>query len=537
LECGQLQLLNPAPAALLRSPHSWISYIEPEGHLDSVADEICSLPGARNDWRVGAVTYKDASTLARLHRRGWTNTWQLDPASDLGITDGSVDLAIIQDQLTVERARAIAATRGVVDVLLVRHILEHTHRPREFLAALGQMVKPGGVMILECPDSSKAFINREYTVLWEEHLWYFTPELFSRFFANFEMRLLRLLIFPYPVENTLVAFVRPHEREDNIRAPSPSKLEDEHGQMLRYAKEFPFQKAAWQDWFRSQAGRVATFGAGHSTCAFINVFELGPYIEFVADDHPKKQGLYLPGCATPILPSAKLNDAGIDWCLMGLSPESESKVLARQQAAVERGVKFLSIFPMSSRAASVVKPQPGTSPDVLRSDPDLPMLSDASVAQLRDSVRRSSRYRNRYCGHAYATAALHEMLICLHANTYVRPHRHHGKAESVQVVDGFADLVLFTNDGAIDQIVSLGPPGSGLPWYVRLARPVFHTLLLRGEEFIFMETTLGPFRREDTEMAAWAPDDSDVVGIAKYATGLLADALTRAPEAHRSAPA
>ena len=119
------------------------------------------------------------------------------------------------------------------------------------------------------------------------------------------------------------------------------------------------------------------------------------------------------------------------------------------------------------------------------------------------------------------------MLICLHANGYVRPHRHHGKAESIHVVAGFADLVLFAEDGRIEKVVPLGPYGSGRTWYIRLSHPVYHTLVLRGEDFIFQETTLGPFKREDTEMASWAPEEKDIPKIPAYKTFLLSEILTR----------
>src|SRR5688572_16261160 len=106
--CGQLQLSNPAPADLLRSPHPWVSYIEPEGHLDRLVEELCALPGANSLWNVGAVTYKDASTLERLRKHGWQRLWQLDPAEDLDMDAGASDLGLVQEQLTPERARRAA---------------------------------------------------------------------------------------------------------------------------------------------------------------------------------------------------------------------------------------------------------------------------------------------------------------------------------------------------------------------------------------------------------------------------------------------
>ncbi len=525
--CGQLQIQDPAPVKLLRSPHNWVSYIEPEGHLDRLVDELCALPGAGPQWRVGGVTYKDHSTLERLRQRGWNSLWQLDPAADLEIEDGAADLAVIQELLTPERARRAAAKHGRADLLLVRHILEHTYAPGPFLAALKDLVVPGGLVVFECPDSQQAFLQRDYTVLWEEHLWYFTPELFSRFFTHFGQRFDRLLIYHYAVENSLVALVSPHAPVDGSRLPSPGTVQTEHARMLRYAGDFSRQRTAWQEWVRLAGGRVAAFGAGHSMCAFINFFVLNKSIEFIADDHPRKQGLFLPGNAVPIRPSAQLQAGGIEHCLMGLSPESETKVLARQEPAQQAGVRFVSIFPASMHAAPAVQTPAGSGKDVLKLDAELPVLGDEAVGRLRAEVRQSTRQRSRYTAHAASTDALHEMVICLHASGYVRPHRHHGKAESIHVVEGFADLILFTAEGAIDRVVPLGPYGSGRTWYARLPHPVYHTLVLRGEDFIFQETTLGPFKREDTEMALWAPEEKDVLGIANYKTYLLGEVLTR----------
>ena len=44
----------------------------------------------------------------------------------------------------------------------------------------------------------------------------------------------------------------------------------------------------------------------------------------------------------PVRPSARLQEGGIEHCLLGLSPESESKVLARQELALKQGVRFAS---------------------------------------------------------------------------------------------------------------------------------------------------------------------------------------------------
>jgi cupin fold WbuC family metalloprotein len=525
LRCGQIQLLDPAPVSLLRSPHPWLTYIEPEGHLDKLVEELIARPGAGPHWRVSGVTYKDASTLARFQQQGWTQCWQLDPAQDLDIADGTTDLAIVQAQLTPERARRAAERHGRADIVLVRHLLEHAHDPRRFLAAIKELVAPGGVAVFECPDSQRAFLHRDYTVVWEEHALYFTAPLFARFFRHGGMRLERLRVFPYAVENSLVAIVRT-EAAGAAPRTSESELQGERETLQRYADDFPRQREAWQRWSETGGRRIAAFGAGHATCAFINFFGLASKIEFVADDHPKKQGLFLPGSTAPIRPSTTLETAGVETCLLGLSPESEARVLTRLETARTKGVQFVSIFPLSELVPAEMKRRVDPTKDVMHLDRTLPQAGDTVVAELRRVVGATTRKRARFCAHASPDDPLHEMIICVHADSYVRPHRHRGKAESVHVIAGQADLVIFDEAGEITRVIPLGPQGAGCTWYARLPEQVFHTLVLRGEDFVFHETTLGPFRAEDTEPGPWAPDERDEAAVAVYRCGLVGDVLT-----------
>ena len=53
---------------------------------------------------------------------------------------------------------------------------------------------------------------------------------------------------------------------------------------------------------------------------------------------------------------------------------------------------------------------------------------------------------------------VHEMLICLLREGYVRPHAH-AKNESIHVVEGNLDLVLFDAGGEISRVLALRDTG------------------------------------------------------------------------------
>ena len=144
------------------------------------------------------------------------------------------------------------------------------------------------------------------------------------------------------------------------------------------------------------------------------------------------------------------------------------------------------------------------------------VVDAGDVAALKQAAAENARRRIRLCAHRGIDDGLHEMLI-VHTNaTYVRPHKHLGKSESFHVIEGTVDVVVFDDAGGVSRVIRMGAFGSGQPFYYRIAEPLFHTLLIRSEVLVFHETTSGPFRREDTVFATWAPDDADSAAVRRY---------------------
>lgn len=132
-------------------------------------------------------------------------------------------------------------------------------------------------------------------------------------------------------------------------------------------------------------------------------------------------------------------------------------------------------------------------------------VSAADVAAVTAKGTTNPRKRARLCAHPGPADRLHEMLIVLDRGTYIRPHRHAGKSESFHVIEGELDVVIFTENGDVRDVVRMGPYSSGKAFFYRLAEPCFHAVLVRSPFALFHETTNGPFDRTDTEFAPWAP--------------------------------
>lgn len=145
------------------------------------------------------------------------------------------------------------------------------------------------------------------------------------------------------------------------------------------------------------------------------------------------------------------------------------------------------------------------SAEVLYPEGDVVGVAVGELEELKRLARLNPRQRVRLCTHSSPDAHLHEMFIVHTRDCYVRPHKHIGKAESISILEGEVDIVLFHEDGSLRQVIPMATPISGKTFYLRLPEQVYHTLLIRTEFLVFHESTEGPFLRENTVFAEWAP--------------------------------
>ncbi len=334
---------------MVKSRFEWLSYNEPEGHLDDLVARLCRLPGIGRDSRFTGLTYKDDSTLARLRRLSYANTHRYEAGADFGIRDRYAGLESIQGALDASVASALAARHGPADVLIVRHLLEHAHDPAAFLRAARTLIKPGGYLVFEMPDCTKFIRACDYSFIWEEHIAYFSPETLAALVRSAGLAQHQTVLYPYPLEDSLVAIVRNSRLAGDAPLPR-DRREAALADGRAFARGFPELRTRLHGLFRAwrqEGKRVAIFGAGHLAAKFVNLLQLKAFLDCVIDDNPNKQDLLMPGSRLPILGSAALGSRAIDLCLLSLNPESEQKVLAKNRSFLDRGGRFLSIFSLS----------------------------------------------------------------------------------------------------------------------------------------------------------------------------------------------
>lgn len=143
--------------------------------------------------------------------------------------------------------------------------------------------------------------------------------------------------------------------------------------------------------------------------------------------------------------------------------------------------------------------------DVVYFNNSLVKINKKDLNLLKKFSTNNRDKKSRYCNHKTKNSRLHEMIIFHKKGYYVRPHSHPNRSESVHLIKGRVDIVIFDKKEKILDIIKMGNYESGNIFYYRMNKELVHTFIIKSPYILFHETSLGPFKRRNTKFADWAP--------------------------------
>ena len=494
LDCGLVQLVDPVPAAEMMPLFDWITYNEPEPHLDRTAEILFGLPGISPESVVGGVSFKDDSTIARLQGMGVTDTWRIDPREHLGVDRPGVGVETVQDRLPRCLDAGLAQFAQSADILISRHILEHCHDLRGYLRGLRAMIRPGGYLFLEVPCCDDQFRLKDYAPLWEEHLQYYTPAIFKELFSAFGFELVHYERVAYPLEDSLVGIGRLKGGERPLSLDA-AVLDAE----IERARGYGRGVRGHAHMVGGLPGRVhprAGQGGGlRGRAPGVHIRQpLGiERIYFLFRGRQSGQGRAVHArfpAAHPGLvgPGGRGRQAGAHVLQPGGGAQGRRQQpgLCRAGRAVRVHLSQVLHRPGSGRGGGMTWKKINDEVYYLER-PGLP-VGDADLDELVRLAAANPRGRARLCTHEGPDALLQEMFIVHDRSCYVRPHKHLDKEECVTIHRGEVDVVLFDEDGNVGRRAPARLPGHGQAFFLphgarrvpHVSYPVRGVGLLRG---------------------------------------------------------
>lgn len=107
---------------------------------------------------------------------------------------------------TINNDLSLTVTKiGKFDVIVLFHVLEHIHNPKEFLKKISKLLNPKGKIVIEVPNFNdfQISINESYKN-WQfqrAHIHYFTPKILKKIFRELGYNANIIGIQRYSIEN------------------------------------------------------------------------------------------------------------------------------------------------------------------------------------------------------------------------------------------------------------------------------------------------------------------------------------------------
>ncbi len=143
-------------------------------------------------------------------------------------------------------------------------------------------------------------------------------------------------------------------------------------------------------------------------------------------------------------------------------------------------------------------------------------LSSEDVQQLINLSSQNVGKKARLCVHPRIEDPVHQMFIAHKKGTYVRPHKHANKNESMLILQGRADYVVFNERGDIDRVIPMGDYSTSQSFFMSIAPGTFHCIFIRSEWLLFFEVVEGPFIKDKTIFPDWSPTIADVGAVTEF---------------------
>lgn len=149
-------------------------------------------------------------------------------------------------------------------------------------------------------------------------------------------------------------------------------------------------------------------------------------------------------------------------------------------------------------------------------------FDNKDIQHLKQKALNNPLKRIRLCLHKDIQEPLHEMIIVVCKDVYIRPHKHIGKTESFHIIEGSFFLIIFDDNGGIIEKILMGEDNKRKKFLCRLEKNSWHMLIPTSDFVVFHETTNGPYTgKEDSIFAPWAPEEGGSTAIENFVGKIL----------------
>ncbi|MEE2980391.1 MAG: class I SAM-dependent methyltransferase [Pseudomonadota bacterium] len=281
----------------------------------------------------------------------------VEPAANVAVVAEAAGVPTAVRFFGRETAADLVADGKAADLVVGNNVLAHVPDLNDFVAGLGALLKPGGVVSLEFPHLLRLMEEVQFDTIYHEHFSYFSLIALEPVLARHGLRLfdvdtlathggsLRLYACHADCEG--------HQEGPGLDAVRGAERDAGLGELSTFTG-FAARVATVKDALRafletakSQGKTVVAYGAAAKGNTLLNTCGIGTdLIEYVVDASPHKQGRYLSGSRLPIVSPERLAETKPNYVLI-LPWNLRHEIIGQNPTVGDWGGRFVVPIPIT----------------------------------------------------------------------------------------------------------------------------------------------------------------------------------------------
>jgi len=322
LDCGLAQLIDIVDPELLYVDyvyHTSVSLGLVEHFRRYAADAVERLrpnPGSL----VVDIGSNDGSLLMAFKDFGM-NVLGVDPARDVARVANERGIQTLNSFFNLELARSLRRERGPATIITANNVFANIDDLGDICAGIVELLTPDGVFIMETSYVAPVLEHMLVETIFHEHLSYFSLAPLVSFFRRVGLEVIDAQQQPTkggslrltmqraegkrPVADS-VAKVLAAEREAHIHDVEP------FARMAAHLAHVKLELRRLLSDMKSSGKVIAGYGASVGVVTLLYDWELHGILDFLVDDHLRKQDTFSPGQHIPVYSPKSLYDRRAD---------------------------------------------------------------------------------------------------------------------------------------------------------------------------------------------------------------------------------
>jgi SAM-dependent methyltransferase len=355
MDCAHVQNLDVVDPEILFRDYIYVtsSSLGLVEHYRRYSDEVSSRLGVTPGSLVVEIGSNDGSLLQFFKALGM-RVVGIDPARRIADEATAKGIPTLPEFFSSALARDIRTKHGPAAIVAANNVFAHADDLADIVRGVRVLLDEDGVFVFEVSYLVDIVDRFLFDTVYHEHVCYHSIVPLERFLKRLGMQL-----FDVQRISSKGGSIRCFSQRlpEGKRPTSPivgelSGLELERGfgkpEVYRaYGAAIEQRKRALHELIDSgrAAGKtVAGYGASTTVTTLTWHFALMDKLEFLVDDNPRKQGLYSPGCHTPVIASEELYTRRPDYVVV-LAWNYAEAIIKRHQRFIAEGGCFVVPLP------------------------------------------------------------------------------------------------------------------------------------------------------------------------------------------------